>query len=193
MLSSVHCKPNYSQDHGFVTLTISKHSNHFDLITVARVLITHQQQFKQQLVPWSDSDLQPSTNLRFTEDQQHGRGKTQHRRAQQQERKCRIWSCVVVDAQHSLYSDARCTVESSFICLVPHVEYKNLSKSWKNVLQSDLACARFQESTSGKNLLKSTQEGQCRRSSVGEGKERGFVVLGLASKKNISKHIFLHC
>ena len=62
---------------------------------------------------------------------------------------------VVVDAQHSLYSDARCTVESSFICHVPHVECKNLSKLWKNVLQSDLACARFQESESGENLLKS--------------------------------------
>ena len=90
-----------------------------DLITVARVLFTHQQPFKQQLTPRSGADLQPSTRLRFTKDQQHGQRKTQH--SVHHKKGSAELGRVVVDTQHSLYSDARSTVESSFICNVPHV------------------------------------------------------------------------
>ena len=66
--------------------------NYFDSITVARVLFTHQQQFKQQLARRNGSDLQPSAKLRFTKHQQTRTKKDARQRAQQ-EMKCRTWSC----------------------------------------------------------------------------------------------------
>ena len=87
--------------------------NHFDLITVARVLFTNQPQFKQQLAPWSGSDLQPSTKLSFTQDQQHGQGKTQH--CVHNKKGSAELGRVVVDTQHSSYSDTRYGGEQLFL------------------------------------------------------------------------------
>ena len=88
------------------------------LIMVARVLFTHQQQFKQQLAPWSGSDLQPSTKLRFTKHQQHGQGKTQY--CTHNKKRSAELGRVVVDTQHSFVLNYTGTVESSFVSFVPH-------------------------------------------------------------------------
>ena len=68
---------NYAQYHGFTTLAHVQAFIPLDLITVCSCSRTNNSSNNNSPL-WSDSDLQPTTRLRFTEDQQHGQIKTQH-------------------------------------------------------------------------------------------------------------------
>ena len=89
------------------------------LIMVARVLFTHQQQFKQQLAPWSGSDLQPSTKLRY-----HKTPTTWTREDAilhaQQEKECRTWIVLSLILSTVLSSITRVRWRAVFVSFVPH-------------------------------------------------------------------------
>ena len=109
-----HRTPNSSQDHRFMTLAISEHSNHFDLITVARVLFTHQQQFK--IATRSSERFRPPT---FGEvESSRTRTKKSHS-ACTTGKECRTWlRCREYSAQFVLRYAG--TVENGYVCHVPH-------------------------------------------------------------------------
>ena len=96
-----HRTPNSSQDHRFMTLAISEHSNHFDLITVACVLFMHQQQFK--ITTRSSERFRPPT---FGE-VESSRTRTKKATLRAQLERTAELGCVVVSTQYNLYSETR--------------------------------------------------------------------------------------